>query len=140
MLNWNLRLLRGPAPGMIFRCCLIFTLTIAVMLSFPGVSAHTAKAVADGPTMQVNAGFNARYRDGNWVPFQITLSNSGADFSGSLSVNAPAPYGGFGNAAVASLYSEPIYLANGAPKQITMYIPINPGGAGAEHIKERLPR
>src|SRR2546423_5359026 len=104
MLNWNLRLLRGPAPGMMFRCCLIFTLGIAVMLSFPGVSAHIAKAVADGPTMQVNAGFNARYRDGNWVPFQVTLSNSGADFSGSLSVNAPAPYGGVRNAAIATLF------------------------------------
>ena len=138
MLNWNLRLLRGPAPGMMFRCCLIFTLGIAVMLSFPGVSAHIAKAVADGPTMQVNAGFNARYRDGNWVPFQVTLSNSGADFSGSLSVNAPAPYGGFSNAAIASLYSEPINLANGAQKQITTYIPINLGGVGPQHIKVRL--
>src|SRR5438552_10731004 len=119
MLNWDLRLLRGPAPGMMFRCCLIFTLSIAVMLSFPGISAHIAKAVANGPTMQVNAGFNARYRDGNWVPFQVTLSNSGADFSGSLSVNAPAPYGGVSTAAVASLYTEPIHLAKGAQKSIT---------------------
>src|SRR5207245_3005066 len=127
MLNWNRRLLRGPAPGMMFRCCLIFTLGIAVMLSFPRVSAHIAKAVADRPAMQVNAGFNARYRDGNWVPFQVTLSNSGADFSGSLSVNAPAPYGGFRNAAIASLFIQPNNLANGAPKQNTNEITINIG-------------
>src|SRR5947209_6384343 len=138
MLNWNLRLLRGPAPGMMFRCCLIFTLGIAVMLSFPGISAHIAKAVADGPTMQVNAGFNARYRDGNWVPFQVTLSNSGADFSGSLSMNAPTSYGGNGNAMVAPVYKEPINLANGAQKQITTYIPINLGGTGTQHIRVSL--
>src|SRR5437868_6125942 len=124
MLNWNLRLLRGPAPGMMFRCCLIFTLGIAVMLSFPGVSAHIAKAVADGPTMQVNAGFNARYRDGNWVPFQVTLSNSGADFSGSLSMNAPAPYGGLSNASVASPYIGPSKPAKNAYKETTSYQPI----------------
>src|SRR5438552_17119918 len=117
MLNWDLRLLRGPAPGMMFRCCLIFTLSIAVMLSFPGVSAHIAKAVADGPTMQVNAGFNARYRDGNWVPFQVTLSNSGADFSGSLSVNAPAPYGGVRKPGIWSLYTERNKLDTSAQKQ-----------------------
>src|SRR5438876_11804651 len=99
---------------MMFRCCLIFTLGIAVMLSFPGMSAHIAKAGADRPTMQVNAGFNARYRDGNWVPFQVTLSNSGADFSGSLSVNAPAPYGGFGEAAKSALFLRPSKSAHGA--------------------------
>lgn len=138
MLNWNLRSLREPAPGMLFGCCLFLTLAIAFMLSSPGVSAHTTNAVADGPTMQVNAGFNARYRDGNWVPFQVTLSNSGADFSGSLSVIAPALYGGFGNATGTSRYKEPINLANGAQKQITTYIPINFGGAGAQHIKVSL--
>jgi hypothetical protein len=138
MLNWNRRLLHGSAKGMLFRCCLLLTLTIACILSSPGVSAHIAKAVADGPIMQVNAGFNARYRDGNWVPFQVTLSNNGADFSGSLSVNAPAPYGGSGNATVPSIYKEPINLANGAQKQITTYIPINLGGTGAQHIKVSL--
>src|SRR5438105_15471413 len=77
MLNWNLRLLRGPAPGMMFRCWLIFTLGIAVMLSFPRVSAHLAISVADRPSIQLNVCFNARYSTGNWVLIQVTLSNSG---------------------------------------------------------------
>ena len=138
MLNWKLQSLHGPTHGMLFRWCLLLILASAFMLFSPGVSAHTTKTVADGPTMQVNAGFNARYRDGNWVPFQVTLSNSGADFNGSLSMNAPTSYGGNGNAMVAPVYKEPINLANGAQKQITTYIPINLGGTGTQHIRVSL--
>jgi hypothetical protein len=72
---------------------------------------------------QVTAGFNARYRDGNWVPIQISLSNNGADFSGLLSISAPLPFAGSGNAT--STYKQPITLANGAQKQVTMYVPLN---------------
>src|SRR5438105_5866704 len=110
----------GPATPLALPLAL--ALIVAYFFFPASASAHTVQASAgtrSGPALQVNAGFNARYRDGNWVPVQVTLSNSGADFSGSLSVNAPAPYGGFSNAAIASLYSEPINLANGAQKQIT---------------------
>src|SRR5438270_11018312 len=101
-------------------------LASAFMLFSPGVSGHTTKTVANGPTMQVNAGFNARYRDGNWVPFQVTLSNSGADFSGSLSVNAPAPYGGIGTPTVSCRYREATNLPAGAHKHNTKYKHITP--------------
>lgn len=79
------------------------------------------------PTMQVNAGFETRYRDGNWVPVQVALRNDGPDFSGTLSINAAAyngPYIGSGNLNTPSHYQMPITLANGAQKQVTIYIPI----------------
>src|SRR6266849_9452999 len=86
--------------------------------------AYTAKG---GPTMQVNAGFETRYRDGNWVPVQVALHNDGPDFSGTLSINASAyngPYIGSGNLSTPTHYQVPITLANGAQKQVTIYVPI----------------
>jgi len=92
-----------------------------------------------GPVFQVTAGFNARYRDGNWVPIQISLSNNGADFSGMLSINAPSPFAGSGNATSTSTYKQPITLANGAQKQVTMYVPLNFGAPGTtQSIKINL--
>ena len=77
--------------------------------------------------MQVNAGFETRYRDGNWVPVQIALHNDGPDFSGTLSINASTDNGAFigsGSVRTPSHYQLPITLANGAQKQVTIYVPI----------------
>src|SRR2546429_223329 len=43
------------------------------------------------PTFQVKAGFESHYRDGNWIPVQITLRNDGPDFNGTLSLITPTP-------------------------------------------------
>src|SRR5436309_10508049 len=50
-----------------------------------------AHAVTGGPSFQVNAGFETRYRHGNWIPVQISLRNDGPDFSGALSLSAVLP-------------------------------------------------
>ena len=84
-----------------------------------------ARAVTSGPSFQVNAGFETRYRDGNWIPVQVTLHNDGPDFSGTLSLSAAAPqYLQPSNPGTPSNYQVPISLANGAQKQVTMYMPL----------------
>jgi hypothetical protein len=156
MLNWNARpvgtgrLHARPAAGrpqespllytfsMIVGPCLALTFVLAFLFFPRSASAHTAAVLSSGPTFQVNAGFNGRYRDGNWVPFQIMFSNSGADFSGTLAIEDPVPYNGPGNGSISSMYKEPISLANGAQKQLTAYIPINLGRQGAEQITVKL--
>ncbi|MGZ3623884.1 MAG: hypothetical protein ACXWPG_12295, partial [Ktedonobacteraceae bacterium] len=45
----------------------------------------SARERTNVPTLQVKAGFESHYRDGNWIPVQITLRNAGPDFEGSLS-------------------------------------------------------
>ncbi len=126
---------------------LFLVLTIAFLVSPSHASAHATRTLGAmhrtstidegvinrAPTFQVSAGFNARYRDGNWVPFQIALSNSGADFTGSLSITAPSPFAGQGNANSfpSPAYTSPITLANGAQKQITMYVPITLNSPGS---------
>src|SRR6266480_3904385 len=121
MLNWNARPLMGRPSGqpiigqpqrspllyttrMLVGLCLVGIVACVFLLDPRTVSAHPAASLSSGPTFQVNAGFNGRFRDGNWVPLQIAFSNNGA--------------------ALTSLYKEPISLANGAQKQITTYIPI----------------
>src|SRR2546425_1935648 len=87
--------------------------------------AYTAKG---GPTLQVNAGFETRYRDGNWVPVQITLHNDGPDFSGTLAIS---PSSGSATGLTIGpdysklvIYQLPITLANGAQKQVTIDVPL----------------
>lgn len=115
--------------------------SVVAYFFFPAsVSAHTVQAgtaMVSGPVFQVNAGFNSRYRDGSWVPIQISLSNTGPDFSGVLSIAAPSPFGNPGNSI--STYKKSITLANGAQKQVTMYVPLNFGAPGStQSIKINL--
>src|ERR1051326_8260607 len=51
---------------------------------------HVSPTLA-GPSMTVTAGFDARYRDGNWIPVRVSLRNDGPDFTGKISINIPPP-------------------------------------------------
>lgn len=100
-----------------------------ICLLFPSTAlAHSKQATvaAGGPTFQVKAGFDGRYRDGNWVPLQVSLSNTGPDFSGILSINASSAYSQYARpAGPGSLsYRVPITLPGGAQKQVTVYVPL----------------
>lgn len=96
-----------------------------ILLSFFSPTPALAHEVTGKPSFQVNAGFETHYRDGNWVPVQITLSNDGPDFRGTLSLIAPTPqFPGSGSQGTPSNYQVSITLANGAQKQVTMYVPI----------------
>jgi hypothetical protein len=77
------------------------------------------------PLLHVKAGFDSYYRDGNWVPVQVTLSNEGPDFNGTLSLLTPiSQFQGGSSQTLASNYQVSITLANGAQKQVTLYLPL----------------
>lgn len=103
-----------------------FALVLLLFFALPtNALAHT---VTGGPSLQVSAGFETHYRDGNWVPVQITLHNDGPDFSGNLSLTASNPQYVLQNDPSTSLsYQFAINLANGARKQVTMYLPLYSG-------------
>ncbi len=89
------------------------------------VAPAQARAATGGPSLQVNAGFETRYRDGNWVPVQVTLRNDGADFNGVLSLSAPVPqFLTQSNTLPTSAYQLPVALPNGTQKQVTLNIPL----------------
>ena len=84
-----------------------------------------ARERTPGPTFQVKAGFDSHYSDGNWVPVQITLRNDGPDFNGILSLITPTPQFQLSvSQGIPSNYQISITLANGAQKQVIMYLPI----------------
>lgn len=113
---------------------LIGMVALFALLLFPlSASAHTLSthsAHAGGPRFSVNAGFDTRYRDGNWIPVEISLSNGGSDFNGTLSIATVSPFGNNNNTPTAT-YQVPVNLANAAQKQITMYIPLSTGASGS---------
>lgn len=107
-------------------------LTVLLVLTWLLTSSHAFASMhipADGgPSMSVNTGFNTRFRDGSWIPVQIALSNSGADFTGKLNINIPDPSNSGG--ANTTIYQSPVTLATGAQKQITLYAPFYLGVQG----------
>lgn len=115
------RLSKSPGPLLALAgSCLVLAL---LFLAFP--TQALARVVTAGPSFQVNAGFETRYRDGNWVPVQVALHNDGPDFSGKLSLSAAPPqFLQQNNSGTPSNYQAPISLANGAQKQVTLYVPL----------------
>src|ERR1700730_4890126 len=113
--------------------CALLLISFLAPISVFAHSFHSQHAALsnDGPTLRVNAGFDSRYRQGNWIPIQVSLRNSGIDFNGSVSVNIPAPYAGNNNATPLSTYQAAVSLPSGAQKQITLYVPFNAGAQGA---------
>src|SRR5260221_8302856 len=103
--------------------CLAFTLLLAFFLLPLPALAHTTDRGSSinptaGPSFSVNAGFNTRYRSGNWIPVQVTLRNDSADFTGTISINSPNtqnPYGSSGPARRWSPVSESHWVTESVP-------------------------
>src|SRR5579859_535621 len=79
-----------PATSIFIAKLLALVLTIAIAFFLSPASASASSLVpSGGPTLQVNAGFGAYFRNGSWVPLYITLRNNGPDFSGTLATSNP---------------------------------------------------
>ncbi len=111
-----------------FSCILLL---LCVFLFPLKASAQSSISSPARPTFRVNAGFNSRYRDSNWVPVQVSLSNNGADFSGFVSINVPAPSSGISKPSSVLTYQQAISLPSGSQKQVTLYVPISVGNQGS---------
>lgn len=103
--------------------------TLACTSSALAARFTTGTAAASGPSMSVTMGFDARYRDGNWVPVQVSLSNNGSDFTGAVAINVPTPY--YSGSRSTTTYEMPVALATGAQKQVTLYVPLALGISGS---------
>jgi uncharacterized membrane protein YhaH (DUF805 family) len=120
------------------RCLSFLIVLLLALLLFPlHASAHTTVVDNGGPSMSINAGFNGRYRDGNWIPMQVTLTNNGPDFTGDVAVSLPAPFSG--SDAPATTYKAEVSLATGAQKQISLMLPLTLGTYGTtQNLTVRL--
>ncbi|USG64945.1 hypothetical protein NDK47_22915 [Brevibacillus ruminantium] len=93
-------------------CLLIFTGLPGQWL--PAVQAETPVQLA------VTGGIGGEYKDRGLVPIQVTVTNSGADIEGNLVVSA-----GDRGDQYTTAYYQPISIAKGATKQITISVPGN---------------
>ncbi len=122
----------SPATRRLAGWCLALVLTVGLFLFLAsGLTSHltsppSATALKGRLTLQVDAGFNSRYRNGNWIPVHITLYNNGPDFSGTLATsNPPGPISQTSFTTVpASTYQLPVTLPHRTQKQVTLYLPI----------------
>src|SRR5215471_11145593 len=83
-------------------------------------------ASSSSPTMQINAGFGTYFRLGAWVPFFITLHNTGPDFNGMLTTSNPESliWQDTYSMVPSSNYQQPVTVLHGTQKQVTLYLPI----------------
>jgi hypothetical protein len=115
--------IRGAMYWSVLRAGPALILFVALFFFPASAWASTMPSATSGLTMQVNAGFHTRYR--GWIPVQVALSNTGADFSGTLSISISRPVPPYGRRLISpSGYQEPIHLPHGVQQQVSMYIPL----------------
>ena len=110
-----------PRRVLIISGLLVLILALTLTLLF-ATQANPNQTPQTGVTFQVHIGFDGRYKNGTWVPVYITLSNTGPDFTGTLSI--PPPPSLSTAEWPSTLYQSTITLPAGAQKQITLYIPL----------------
>lgn len=94
---------------------LLVTLTFLALLATP---AAAQAAPASEVSMTVSGGYDGYYRESAWVPIRVSLRNvSPTTISGSLSAQGAA------DTPRASIYTEPVVLAPGVRKLVTIEVP-----------------
>ena len=70
-----------------------FIFILMFLLIAPQISAHGTYPLSRGPRIKkIDAGLGGMYRDGNWVPIQISLENNGPEFDGKIAINFPSTF------------------------------------------------
>ena len=72
---------------------------------------------AQGPQMQVQAGFQGFCKDSEWFPVMVRLYNQGREVTGSLAVLVPTPDG-----RTFTTFSRPVQLGSRAAKDYGLYV------------------
>ncbi len=111
----------------------VYIIFVLLFFLFPlRVSAQGTYPLSNGPRIKnIDAGFGGTYRDGNWVPLQISLENNGPEFDGKIAVNISPAFNPSGTAtSSATTYEQVINLPSLSDKQVMMYVPITSGMQG----------
>ena len=83
------------------------------------IIAQSGSALAQGAgglTMTVKAGFDGKFKDGQWIPVRVTLENNGADLQGIIKVKF------LESSAATDTYQYPIELPSVSRKEIVIYV------------------
>jgi len=92
----------------------VFRQISSIMLCVLALSCPTW---AQGPQMQVQAGFQGFCKDSEWFPVTARLYNQGREVTGSLAVSVPTPDG-----RTSTTFSRPVQLGSRAVKDYGLYV------------------
>src|SRR5947209_1334972 len=93
---------------------------IALAAALAGSPAHAEQA---GLSLRLALGWDGAAAAGAWIPYQVSVRNDspGDDFKGTLVVRAQAPSGSSNALPFGASYQQPLTLAHGSQKQVTIY-------------------
>jgi len=90
---------------------------ILVLIVFLGAGFVQAQDSSASVSLSVEAGFDGTFRENDWIPLYIHVSNDGAGLEGRLIVRPETS-----SSSVRDSYSVPISLPTGAQKSVFLYI------------------
>lgn len=94
------------------------TSTLIVFMILLTLVVMPATAQTNAPiTLNVSVGFEGRFREGEWMPVWVDVTNESDDFSGRLVVRPETSGEGIPNT-----FSVPVTLARGARQTVPLYI------------------
>lgn len=93
---------------------LILAFALAIHLSFPAALAAQDQTLI---TLTAEAGFDTYFRDNQWMPVSVRLTNAGDDVTGRLVVRPQTSGSGISNT-----YSTPVTLPTGGDQTAVLYI------------------
>lgn len=103
-----------PTSSRLFRLSLAALLLGGWLFNLAATPAPSAPADI---IINARAGFDGYYKDGLWVPVRVTISNDGADASGSLRVSVPRNY-----SAAETIFERVIELPTQSRREFFLYV------------------
>ena len=101
---------------MALRRAVLIWLALGILLT-NGQGSNQAQGVQDLVNLRIAAAFDGYYRENNWLPLRITVSNAGDPLDGRLIVR-PETSG----RVVSSAYSSPVNLPTGGEREVFLYV------------------
>lgn len=118
-------------PGLLIKTCITILCTfssLVLLFLFPlQAAAHTTtQQVEKQLSITIELGFNDYHREDFWTPAYITMESDGADFQGTLSVNAYKSAGRSDAVLFTSPwhFEQPVKLHKGTQEKATVYVPL----------------
>jgi hypothetical protein len=101
----------------LFSFFLLCGILVSLFLGFGIKTPYSAFAQsADGLTISVKAGFDGKFKDGQWIPLWVTLENKGTDQEGLIRIEFTDGSGGMDTT------EYPIDLPSVSKKEVTVYL------------------
>ena len=95
----------------------IVRLALAALTLAGPLARVEAQAEQPGPALVARVGFDGYYKDGQWVPVRVIVSNTGPDIQGTLRISVPRNYG-----SAETIFTREVELPTQSRREIFLYV------------------